>query len=78
MIEHRYDQDRKHRDTEDTEFGHMAPLCSLCLCVSIFVLVGAAFGTGDYQIKAHLPENLKSSLPTIEQIEAEFGDVDDE
>ncbi|MCC9645197.1 DUF1016 domain-containing protein [Rhodopirellula sp. JC740] len=34
-------------------------------------------GVSEYQITETLPDNLRSSLPTIEQIEAEFGDVDD-
>lgn len=36
-------------------------------------------GVSEYQITQSLPEELKSSLPTIEEIEAEFGkEVDDE
>lgn len=32
-------------------------------------------GVSEYQITASLPEELRSSLPTVEQIEAEFGDT---
>ncbi|EMI25092.1 PDDEXK nuclease domain-containing protein [Rhodopirellula europaea] len=35
-------------------------------------------GVSEYQITEHLPDDLRSSLPTIEQIEAELGDVNDE
>ena len=35
-------------------------------------------GVSEYQITEHLPDDLRSSLPTIEQIEAELGEVDDE
>jgi len=31
-------------------------------------------GVSEYQITQSLPEKLKSSLPIIEEIEAEFGD----
>ena len=33
-------------------------------------------GVSEYQITENLPEELRSSLPTIEQIEAELGDTD--
>lgn len=33
-------------------------------------------GVSEYQIAASLPEELRSSLPTIEQIEAELGEAD--
>lgn len=32
-------------------------------------------GVSEYQISEYLPDNLRSSLPTIEQIEAELGDM---
>lgn len=35
-------------------------------------------GVSEYQITANLPEQFKSSLPSIEQIEAELGGFDDE
>ncbi|KAA1261693.1 hypothetical protein LF1_42480 [Rubripirellula obstinata] len=35
-------------------------------------------GVSEYQITEHLPDDLRSSLPTIEQIEAELGEIDDE
>lgn len=35
-------------------------------------------GVSEYQITENLPDELKSSLPTIEQIEAELGEVNDE
>lgn len=35
-------------------------------------------GVSEYQITEHLPDDLRSSLPTIEQIEAELGEVSDE
>lgn len=35
-------------------------------------------GVSEYQITEHLPEQLKSSLPSIEQIEAELEGFDDE
>ncbi len=35
-------------------------------------------GVSEYQITEHLPDDLRSSLPTIEQIEAELGEVGDE
>ncbi|EMI43650.1 hypothetical protein RRSWK_03812 [Rhodopirellula sp. SWK7] len=31
-----------------------------------------ASGVSEYQITEHLPDDLRSSLPTIEQIKAEF------
>ena len=34
-------------------------------------------GVSEYQITENLPDNLRSSLPTIEQIEAEFGGESD-
>ncbi|MAP09271.1 MAG: hypothetical protein CMM00_10880 [Rhodopirellula sp.] len=34
-------------------------------------------GVSEYQITETLPDNLRSSLPTIEQIEAEFGGAED-
>ncbi|WDQ16793.1 PDDEXK nuclease domain-containing protein [Rhodopirellula sp. P2] len=34
-------------------------------------------GVSEYQITEHLPDDLRSSLPTIEQIEAELGKADD-
>ena len=34
-------------------------------------------GVSEYQITEHLPDDLRSSLPTIEQIEAELGDADE-
>jgi predicted nuclease of restriction endonuclease-like (RecB) superfamily len=39
--------------------------------------VNKPIGVSEYQITENLPEQLKSSLPTIEQIEAEFGGFDD-
>ena len=35
-------------------------------------------GISDYKLTRALPENLKSSLPTVEEIEAELGGVWDE
>lgn len=35
-------------------------------------------GVSEYQITEHLPDDLRSSLPTIEQIEAELGEMDNE
>ncbi len=35
-------------------------------------------GVSEYQITESLPDTLKSSLPSIEQIEAELGGFDDE
>ena len=35
-------------------------------------------GVSEYQITENLPDDLRSSLPTIEQIEAELGEVGDE
>ncbi|XZE17612.1 PDDEXK nuclease domain-containing protein [Pirellulaceae bacterium SH449] len=35
-------------------------------------------GVSEYQITEHLPDELRSSLPTIEQIEAELGEVKNE
>ncbi|KLU05872.1 hypothetical protein RISK_002504 [Rhodopirellula islandica] len=34
-------------------------------------------GVSEYQITEHLPADLQTSLPTIEQIEAEFGNAND-
>ena len=34
-------------------------------------------GVIEYQITEHLPDDLRSSLPTIEQLEAELGQVGD-
>ena len=39
--------------------------------------VNKPIGVSEYQITENLPEQLKSSLPTIEQIEAELGGFDD-
>ena len=35
-------------------------------------------GVSEYQITENLPDDLRSSLPTIEQIEAELREVGDE
>ena len=35
--------------------------------------MGKPIGTTEYQLTAMLPEQLKSSLPTIEELEAELG-----
>ena len=35
-------------------------------------------GVSEYQITSNLPEQLRSSLPSIEQIEAELGGFDDD
>ena len=35
-------------------------------------------GVSEYQITENLPEELRSSLPTVEQIEAELGDGDED
>ncbi len=35
-------------------------------------------GVSEYQITQNLPEQLRSSLPSIEQIEAELGDWESE
>ena len=35
-------------------------------------------GVSEYQITESLPDNLRSSLPTVEQIEAEIGKLDTE
>jgi predicted nuclease of restriction endonuclease-like (RecB) superfamily len=40
--------------------------------------VNKPIGVSEYQITENLPEQLKSSLPTIEQIEAELGGICDE
>ena len=34
-------------------------------------------GVSEYQLVAAIPENLKGSLPTIEELEAEFADSDE-
>ena len=38
--------------------------------------VNKPIGVSEYQITANLPEQLRSSLPSIEQIEAELGEFD--
>ena len=38
--------------------------------------INKPMGVSEFQITAHLPENLKSSLPTIEEIENEFKNLD--
>lgn len=70
----------KHRGTEDTEFRR-SNLCALC--DSVFPIRGLRnlnkpIGVSEYQITANLPEQLRSSLPSIEQIEAELGGFKDE
>ena len=35
-------------------------------------------GISEYQLVAAIPENLKGSLPTIEELEAEFADTGEE
>lgn len=70
----------KHRGTEDTETSRLN-LCALC--DSVFPIrghrnEGKPIGVSEYEITANLPEQLRSSLPSIEQIEAELGGFDDE
>lgn len=68
----------KHRGTETTESGRHI-LCELC--ASVFNSpqdLTKPIGVSEYQITEHLPDDLRSSLPTIEQIDAELGEVDDE
>lgn len=36
--------------------------------------IGKPMGVSEYQLTRALPDNLKSSLPSIEELEAEFGD----
>ena len=38
--------------------------------------INKPMGVSEFQITAHLPENLKGSLPTIEEIENEFKNLD--
>ena len=38
--------------------------------------INKPMGVSEFQFTAHLPENLKSSLPTIEEIENEFKNLD--
>ncbi len=40
--------------------------------------VDAPMGVSEYQLAESLPENLKSALPTVEEIEAEIGGADHE
>lgn len=35
-------------------------------------------GVSEYQLVASIPENLRGNLPTIEELEAEFSDLNDE
>ncbi len=70
----------KHRGTESTEFGDES-LCTLC--DSVFQTRSPAsrnepIGVSEYQITEKLPDQLRSSLPSIEQIEAELAGFDDE
>mgnify|MGYP001769627757 CR=1 FL=1 len=37
--------------------------------------ISISVGVSEYQMVASIPENLKGSLPTIEELEAEFADV---
>ena len=36
--------------------------------------ISKPMGVSEYQLVAAIPENLKGSLPTIEELEAEFSD----
>jgi len=70
----------KHRGTEDTETSRLN-LCALS--DSVFPIrghrnEGKPIGVSEYQITANLPEQLRSLLPSIEQIEAELGGFEDE
>ena len=70
----------KHRGTEDTKTSRLN-LCALS--DSVFPIrghrnEGKPIGVSEYEITANLPEQLRSSLPSIEQIEAELGGFDDE
>ena len=70
----------KHRGTEDTETSRFN-LCALS--DSVFPTRGhrnedKSIGVSEYQITSNLPEQLRSSLPSIEQIEVELGGFDDE
>jgi hypothetical protein len=38
--------------------------------------INKPIGVSEYQLTRFLPDNLKSSLPTIEELEAELGDID--
>ena len=70
----------KHRGTKSTEFRDRG-LCVLCGSVfpsSSCIRHQLPIGVSEYQITKHLPDELKLSLPTIEQIEAELGEVGDE
>ncbi|MCA1794671.1 MAG: DUF1016 domain-containing protein [Desulfobacteraceae bacterium] len=40
--------------------------------------IGKPMGVSEYQLTRALPDNLKSSLPSIEELEAEFGDPERE
>jgi hypothetical protein len=40
--------------------------------------INKPIGISEYQFSASLPENLKNSLPTIEQIEAHLSDLGQE
>jgi hypothetical protein len=59
------------------------PSIGLILCqdknkiVAEYALRGLdkAIGVSEYQLSQSLPEELKSSLPTIEEIEREFVDI---
>lgn len=37
--------------------------------------ISISVGVSEYQMVASIPEYLKGSLPTIEELEAEFADV---
>lgn len=58
-----------------------APTIGILICKSKSDIVveyslrdlNTPIGVSEYQITENLPDNLRSSLPTIEQIEAEFG-----
>jgi hypothetical protein len=70
----------KHRGTESTESGDKS-LCALCDSVFLTRSLSSQdnpIGVSEYQITENLPDTLKSSLPSIEQIEAELGGFDDE
>jgi len=66
----------QHRGTERTE-ASCIPLRVLCASVfqqSGFSASNKPIGVSEYTITQNLPEQLRSSLPSIEEIEAELGD----
>ena len=58
--------------------GSQIPKCANVLEEGRRQNMNKPIGVSEYQITANLPEQLRSSLPSIEQIEAELGGFDDD